>query len=122
MCPTYDYLCVDCSNIEVINIPYDDRDNAQTCSECNGHMRRTWIVAPGVRTEKTSRTYLDGYRPNDGLKEEQKAAALDAEAMNHNPKSTKYLELKAEAKARRVLSADKTRKSKFKINKGAKND
>lgn len=101
--PNYDYVCPECGHVTVAFRSYEERDQPQVCEMCDGVASRAWVTAPQTRTAKTSRTFLDGTR-NDGYKEEVKAAELDAEAMNHNPKSAKYQELKAEAKARRLLN------------------
>ena len=103
MCPTYDYLCNECGLAIDAFVKYEDRDIPQSCPKCGGQAHRAWLTAPQVRTAKTSRTFLDGHR-NDGYKEEIKASQLDAEAMNHDPASSKYKELKAEAATRRLLN------------------
>ncbi len=113
----YEYLC-ECGNIIEEFVKYEDRDIAQTCTECGGKAERAWLTAPQVRTAKTSRTFLDGHR-NDGYSEEIKAAKLDAEAMNHAPGSDKYKELKAEAKTRRLLNNNpNTRGKRYRLSKG----
>ena len=101
--PNYEYLCDDCMYLFERIVDMDKRNEPQECEDCGGVARKCMRTPPGVRTEKTSRTFLDGQR-NDGYSEEIKAAGLDAEAMNHNPKSVKYKELKAEAATRRLYN------------------
>lgn len=101
--PTYDFACDVCGRTIIENVSYEKKDDPIDCHLCGQGAFRRFYGQVITRTAKTSRTFLDGQR-NDGYKEEIKAAQLDAEAMNHDPSSSKYKELKAEAATRRLLN------------------
>lgn len=120
MPPNYDYLCAECNHITIHYVSFENRDTPQVCEACDGLGNRVYATPPQVRTAKTSRTFVDGTR-NDGYAEEIKAAALDSEAMNHRPESSKYKELKAEAAARRLLNNNPEKRGKrYRLDTGKK--
>lgn len=100
--PNYDYECTDCTYITIRYISYDDRDLPQICEVCDGIAQRAWVTAPQVRTDKLSKTFVDGHK-RKGYADLKIAADLEVQKLNHKPGSRKYHELNAEIQARKAI-------------------
>lgn len=103
--PAYDYICTECSTLDTRIIKYEERDYRQECNECGGSMLRTWVVAPSVRTPKTSKSFVAGVgRPGkEGriMDELKKIAGLEKIKMNTHPDSTEHKDAKREIRERK---------------------
>lgn len=89
MSPNYDYLCEYCSNTDVIFVKYEDREYSQPCPYCgNLTMRRAYLTPVQVRTEKLSRTFVDGQK-REGFDDFKKIAKLQQEAADTGDRNRK---------------------------------
>ena len=104
--PNYDYQCPNCETVVVEFNDYEDRDWPLPCDNCGYAMARVFITPPQVRTEKLSRTFVDGTK-RKGFEDIRKVAELEVEKVNTNPGTARYHEIKAEIAARSSLAPRK---------------
>ncbi len=107
--PNYDYICEDCDHITIKFLKYKDRDTIQKCEECGGMAERAFVTPPQVRTEKLSRTFVDGHK-RKGIEDLKKANQLEIERLKHKPGSEKHRELSTEITERKSIKKRDTYK------------
>jgi len=103
--------CAACGNIQghLIDRKNDeegDYSGEEPCEECGEKDWYRVFSVPQIRTQKLSRTYLDGgigRGDKNTLDDIRKASRLDKYAANLNKDSTEYKEAKKESKRLRTV-------------------
>ena len=105
--PNYEYRCTKCLYETEQFRSLDDRNKVTKCPNCdNITLDRAYITPVQVRTEKLSRTFIDGTtagggRPeSDKFEDFKKIAELENKKMNVSHKSEEYREINKEIAAR----------------------
>ena len=89
MPPMYEYSCDPCNLIFEEFKKLEDYNVPGNCPECAGEGRKVFITPPNVRTDKLSRTFLDGTK-RKGYEDEKKAAQVMVDRQNMHHDSEDY--------------------------------
>lgn len=81
--PVYDFKCEECGEITEAVVPYEDREQPVSCSNCLGNAYKTWIKMPGT----TRASYIDSVKTAraDEVRDLKRAANLEVEKSNMRP-------------------------------------
>ena len=92
----YDMFCSVCEALTVINVKYEDRDKFQQCPVCGQiSAKKVYATPPQVRTEKLSRTFVDGTNRFAELKAQAKLQSAIASATSKEERKAAEKELSA---------------------------
>lgn len=99
---SYDYMCKACGLLQVQYSSYNERDHPKPCKNCKEPCERVFATVPQVRTEKLSRTFVDGIK-RPGFEDLKKIADLQVEQLRHRPDSERYRQINQEIQERKKL-------------------